>query len=98
MGIEDLVCFSDSQLSVNLITGAVSKFHAYAVLIQDIKDLLASQNFNIRHTLREGNQCADFLAKLGASSHGCYLEHQSPPHGLTSLLQNDVMGTAFLRI
>jgi len=98
MGIEDLVCFSDSQLYVNLITGAVSKFHAYAVLIQDIKDLLASRNFNIFHTFRERNQCADFLAKLGASSHVCFLEHQSPPHDLVSLLWNDAMGTAFLRI
>lgn len=26
MGLDDLVCFSDSQLSVNLITGAVSKY------------------------------------------------------------------------
>jgi ribonuclease HI len=54
MGIEDLVCFSDSQLSVNLIAGEVYEYeyHAYAVLIQDIKDLIASHNYNILHTLR----------------------------------------------
>nr|ABN09005.1 hypothetical protein MtrDRAFT_AC172101g8v1 [Medicago truncatula] len=55
MGLEDLVCFSDYQLSINLITGDASKFHAYAVLIQDIKDILAAHNFSIQHTLREGN-------------------------------------------
>jgi ribonuclease HI len=92
-----LVCFSDSQLSVNLITGSVSKFHTYAVLIQDIKDLLASRNFRIFHTLREGNQCADFLAKLGASSNASYSVHQSPPLDLISLLRSDAMGTVFLR-
>ena len=97
MGIKDLVCFSDSQPSINLITRVVSKFHVYAVLIQDIKDLLASRNFTIFHTFREGNHCADFLAKLRASSNVGFLEHQSPPHDLISLLRDDAMGTAFLR-
>jgi len=36
MGIEELVCYSDSLLSISLLTGHASKFHAYAVLIQDI--------------------------------------------------------------
>jgi hypothetical protein len=37
------------------------------MLIQDIKDLLFQSNVTLSHSLREGNQCADFLAKLEAS-------------------------------
>ncbi|XP_024630892.1 uncharacterized protein [Medicago truncatula] len=97
MGIEELVCFSDSQISVNLVSGEVSKFHAYAVIIQDIKDILASHNFRIFHTLREGNHCADFSAKLGATSTAPFLEHQYPPLDLISMLKIDASGTCFLR-
>jgi ribonuclease HI len=97
MGIDELICFSDSQLSINLITGDASQFHAYAVLIQDIKDILAAHNFSILHTLREGNHCADFMAKLGASSNVGFMDHLSPPHDLLDMLRNDAMRTCFLR-
>ena len=32
-GIEEMVCYSDSMLSINLVTDQASNFHAYAVLI-----------------------------------------------------------------
>jgi ribonuclease HI len=56
MGIEDMACYSDSLLSIRLLTDHASKYHAYAVLIQDIKDLLSTRNFSIHHCFREGNQ------------------------------------------
>lgn len=97
MGLDDLVCYSDSQLSVNLITGAVSKYHAYAVLVQDIKEIIASRNFTIHHTLREGNQCADYMAKLGASSDTEFFVHSSAPQDLLDKIRMDAMGTLFPR-
>lgn len=97
MDYEELVCYSVSLLSINLITGQASKYHAYAVLIQDIKDLLVSHNFTVQHCLREGNQCADFMAKLGASSNDEYLIHSSPPQDLPDLLRNDGVGIYFPR-
>lgn len=97
MGITELVCYSDSLLSINLITGNSSKYHVHAVLIQDIKDKLSQANYSLHHTLREGNQCTDYLAKLGASSDDSLLLHPSPPDDLRPLLQNDATGTLFLR-
>jgi len=94
MGITELVCYSDSLLSINLIVGNPSRFHVHAVLIQDIKVLLSQANFAIFHTLREGNHCADFLAKH--SDVGLNLHH-SPPDDLIPLLKNDATGTWFLR-
>jgi len=55
IGIDDLACYSNSLLSVNLIKGDTPHYHIYVVLIQDIKDMLASNNFSVHHTLRESN-------------------------------------------
>jgi len=41
------------------------------------------------HTLREGNQCVDFMAKLDALSNNELMRHDSPPTELSPLLQND---------
>ena len=97
MGIEDLVCYSDSLLSISLITGHTSNIHVYAVLIQDIKDLLSSRSFTIHHCLREGNQCADDTAKLGADSNEKLTSHATPPSDLLHLIRSDAMGTFFPR-
>ncbi|MCI78157.1 N-hydroxycinnamoyl/benzoyltransferase, partial [Trifolium medium] len=48
-------------------------------------------------TLREGNNCADFLAKLGASSDSDLTIHASPPEGFLDILRSDATGTFFLR-
>jgi hypothetical protein len=96
-GIADLVCYSDSLLSINFISGDTPQFHIYVVLIQDIKDLVANHNFSLYHTIREGNQCADFLVKLVATSDADLIIHSSPPVDLLSQLKIDVSGTFFSR-
>jgi len=97
-GIADLICYSDSLLCINIITGPLLKFHVYAVLIQDIKELMEQTHATISHTLMEGNQCADFMAKLGASSNFELICHNSPPTELLPLLQSDAAGTFYLRL
>ncbi|MCI72997.1 N-hydroxycinnamoyl/benzoyltransferase, partial [Trifolium medium] len=73
-----------------------SKYHVHAVLIQDIKELISHSNVTLQHTLREGNQCEDFLAILGASSNVDLLIHASPPAGILDLLRSDAAVTYFL--
>jgi len=41
------------------------RYHVYAILIQDVKNLIGQSNIIVCHTLREGNQCANYFAKLG---------------------------------
>ena len=67
MSVDDLACYSDSLLSFNLIKGDTPHDHAYVVLIQNIKDILATNKFIVHHNLTEGNQSVDFMAKLGAA-------------------------------
>ncbi|XP_024634787.1 uncharacterized protein [Medicago truncatula] len=97
LDFEELVCYSDSLLAVNLIKGDTSFYHVYAVLIQNIKDLLNSRNYSIHHSLREGNHCADFMAKLGATTDVDLTVYSSLPEDLLSLLLTDEMGALFLR-
>ena len=96
-GFVELVCYSDSLVCINLINGHLEKYHVYVVLIQDIKELLQQRNVTVCHTLREGNQCVDLLAKLRASSDVDLLIHASPPDGLLNLIRSDANGTFFLR-
>jgi len=58
---------------------------------------LEQGNVVVNYTLREGNQCADFFAKLGASSDVEFLRHESPPVNLKNLLQSDAAGIFYLR-
>jgi len=55
MGISDLVCYSDSLIFINLIKGDTQYYHVYAVLVQDIKDILITCNFSLQHTLKATN-------------------------------------------
>jgi hypothetical protein len=96
MNIDDLVCCSDSLHCVNLIKGLQVKFHIYAVLIQDIKELLSQTNVSLHRTLREENQCVYFFAKLEASSDADFLTYASPLKIVRNLLKNDATGTLFL--
>jgi len=93
----DLACSSDSLLTVNLIKDELPRYHVYVVLIQNIKDLMNSTSVSLHHSLREGNQCANFMAKFGASNDIALYIHSSPPNGLLPLLRMDELGTLFVR-
>ena len=54
LNIVDVVCYSDSLHCVSLINGPAMVYHVYAILIQEIKDLVWLGNTPILHTLREG--------------------------------------------
>ena len=71
------------------------KYHVHDVLIQDIKDLLVPSSVTVCHTLREGDQCADFLVKLGALSTSNLSTYDSPPNDLHPFLMTDALGTFF---
>jgi len=73
------------------------KCHVHVVLIQDIKVLIEQSNINICHTLRKGNQGADFMDMLGALSNVDFLIHPSPSDAIMSLLKIHATRTFFSR-
>jgi hypothetical protein len=97
MAIDELVCYSDSLHCINLIKGPTMNYHVYALLIEDIKELFSQSNTTLYHTLREGNNCVDFLAKFEASSDFDLTIHASPPKDLFDIPRSDAVGTLLLR-
>jgi hypothetical protein len=96
MSVDELVCYLFFTLC-QLIKVPQIKYHIYAVLIQDINELLFQTNVSLSHTLREWNQYADFFTKLGVSSDVDFLTHFSLPEDVHDLLINDAMETFYIR-
>ncbi|PNX68108.1 ribonuclease H, partial [Trifolium pratense] len=67
----------------------------YAPIIQQIRHLHQGDwNVSFKHTLREGNECVDWLAKTGASCNDILKIWNSYPPQLSLVLMADVMGVA----
>ena len=65
---------------VDLAKNPVNYFHKYACVIVNIKELLSRDwEVMVRHTLREGNMCADSLVKLGLRGNKSIMYWDSPP-------------------
>jgi ribonuclease HI len=98
-GFRNVVCYSDSLQAVTLVKEGVSLFHSFANELQKICQLRSSAwTVLFEHTFREGNRCTYHLAKLGAASNSSLVIILVPPLELTSLLQADAEGVAFVRV
>ncbi|CAL1405248.1 unnamed protein product [Linum trigynum] len=97
-GIRALRIESDSQLDIQLINSRHDPVHPYATLLAAIRRKLGQDWLvNITHTYREGNRAADWLSKHSLVYPYDMHELVNQPHGLASILQDDLMGIAFER-
>jgi hypothetical protein len=58
---------------------------------------LVANNFSVHHTLREGNQAADFMAKLRSTVNDHLVTFMTPPEGILLLLLSDATRVHFPR-
>lgn len=98
-GFRRVACFSDSSEVVKMVETGVSHFHHYGNQIAVIRQLI-NRNWHVElhHNFRESNQCADYLAKLGAHSGQRLVCLQIAPTGMFPLLLADGMRVPFLRV
>lgn len=97
-GYRHLTCYTDSLIAKNLIVEHSDTYHIYATIIQDIRDLLdLPWRTELLHILREGNQCADHLAKMGAGDDANLRIFESPPLEMNLCLAADTAGVSFPR-
>lgn len=97
-GHREVICETDSKIALIFITDGVSKFHPYAPLVDHIRNFSTfSWKLSFKHTFREGNVCADWLAKHGASSDQALHIWNSCPPQLSSVLLADAMGVPRIR-
>lgn len=64
--------------------------HLIRALIQDCKTLMGNSLLDITHTLREGNKCVDYMAKLGQVQGEQLLKVMVPTTELVALLKVDL--------
>jgi ribonuclease HI len=97
-GHRNIICYSDSTLSLQLIGEKVNPWHHYASILANISDLV-KRNWNVcfRHTKREANSVADLLAKTGAAGTSNWTAMRIPPPAAIPFLQADADRVLFLR-
>ena len=97
-GAQRVLCCSDSLDVVTLVTHGVPPSHRYATIVKAIVSWFDEDwTVMVEHSLREGNACADMLAKMGATNDECFTRWTAPPSELSLLLQADAQGVQFLR-
>lgn len=75
-GIRRLVCHTDSLMVFRLLAQPVGYAHTYATIIEVVlvrEKLQMEWEVALQHNLREGNECADFMAKMGNQQEDCGL-------------------------
>ncbi|XP_019155168.1 PREDICTED: uncharacterized protein LOC109152041 [Ipomoea nil] len=86
-GFNKIVAESDSEALVQAILNCSGSSPEADTLILGCKNLMTSfQACQLIHVLREGNQCADFLANLGQNTTWGTTVWPQPPDGLNNLL------------
>ena len=89
MGLNNLIIEMDA-LSVVLLMNNNTVNLLMELLLTDCRNLLSEiPNKQIVHIYREANQCADALAKLGASSVDSFVIFLYPPPVVESILASD---------
>jgi ribonuclease HI len=97
-GNNRLFCYSDSKTVLDLLSTDMNSFHCYAATIANIQDLLKLEwDVSVRHSLREGNFCADFLATLGSANEAKLSIWESPPSNMQNLLLSDALRVPYPR-
>ena len=68
----DILCVSDSLHDINLMKHPSQEYHRYATIVENIRDFV-KEDWSVQfvHSLREGNRCANYPAKLGPNSGTC---------------------------
>jgi ribonuclease HI len=97
-GYRKINCLSDSLHAVNLIRSGVSHHHRFANKILSIR-LFITRDWEVvlSYTLREGNSCADVLAKMGAITNTPLVVTSTPSRTLAKPLFEDANGVIFTR-
>lgn len=97
MGEKKIIVETDSKTSLDIIQGGNQLSPHYNIILRIRK--LMSQNWEckLQHAWREGNKCADWLAKKSLDEEAGWRPLMEPPDKLKELLGADVLGVSSSR-
>ncbi|GMP67668.1 hypothetical protein CsSME_00027579 [Camellia sinensis var. sinensis] len=91
-GFNNVIVETDAQEVVKLPKEGPGDKHPYRGLVEDARVIFNGYQCTAQHVYREGNLCADALAKLGAAQLEDILVVYDPPAEIRELLVADMLG------
>ena len=80
---------------MDILKGEDFEDHPLKPLILDCKKIMDDMKISVLHTLREGNRCADAMAKIGVNQLEKLEVFHHVPSVVKGLIEADAMGTCF---
>ncbi|GAU10638.1 hypothetical protein TSUD_421140, partial [Trifolium subterraneum] len=98
-GFTHIIVESDSKLLIDMVTGSCKLNGKTPILVRRIRDFANLQwHITFKHTWREGNRCADWLANFSLSQSSFDVRNlETPPRELQSLIFDDISGACMPR-
>ncbi|KAK3020321.1 hypothetical protein RJ639_046533 [Escallonia herrerae] len=93
----NLIIETDSTAAIQLILEQENTNHQLRGLVSDCRYIVQRCRYQIHHTLREGNKCANLLANYGADQPHPLTYVFKPNRELEFILSADLRGTAYMR-
>lgn len=98
-GYAPLICESDSRSALSLIQDGVHQLHPLQAVVTSIHQLVAHPwQVTFQHVFREGNECADWLAKHGANMDSTLDIWDACPQSLHLVMLADASGVIRQRV
>ena len=93
-GIQNLIVELDARVVIDLISSNVDTVKPYSPLLCDCRCLLRKfPRVQVKHVYREGNHCADTLARWGCLMDDAFVLFSSPPStDVLFLVNSDLAG------
>ncbi|XP_028069972.1 uncharacterized protein LOC114272460 [Camellia sinensis] len=91
-GLSIVLIETDATQVVKLLKEEIVANCPFKNLVDDAKILIRGCECTIQHIWKEGNLCADALAKFGAEQLEDILVVNEPPAAIRSLLMRDMIG------
>ena len=99
---EKIIVDVDAIAVVDLINAKhaeTMQCHPYSVLLDDCREMIQCfEEAQLHHVVREGNHCADLLAKAGNTSILSFMFFRTPPSFVVSQLLVDYCGVTYPRL
>lgn len=97
-GLHEVIIEIDSSLAENLLIEGPLQNCSFCSIVEDSRHLIRRCNCTIHSIRREGNKCADVLAKMGSNQMDQLVVMEEPPTEVRSQLVADMIGTAYRRV
>ena len=99
LGINAVEVEVDASSVVSLMGNAANTYSEFTPLVDDCRDLLKRfPQAQIKHCYREGNKCADRLARIGTELEENFVVFAAPPSVIVPLLVLDKLGFTQARV